>query len=513
MILWTKLPLDYETSRTVDIAIQATGYQSFLIVSDPSIAKHIFRENSKAYSKGKRMTSPAAIREGTEKGTVADQISQAIFSTSNLLQLMQQSSPSQSLLRGRFLRNESPVVEERPPSIAARELGLLRQRHTVSGLSALLWHRLMGKNVLSTTHTGSPYLRAYSHCSRNKHKQKEKQQIIWAYKILFLDVIIPLSFEKVIFVDADQIVRTDMGELYDMDIKGKPLAYKPCCENNKNMDGYRFETFEYFFIVRISVKRVGLRIVAPYDPVSPNTDGIDPDSCTNTLIEDCYIKSGVDCVTVKSGWDQYGIAVGMPTTKLLVGRVTYVSPNSAGIVIGSEMSGVIQDVRVEDFTTINTQAGVKDVIIRRMVMKTMKYVLWMIGAYGSHPDESFDPKAIPLINNINYTDMVAENVSMTANLVGLTGYPLKGICLSNVAIGMSTYSLLPDGNEWSDMSPEMWSVSDADIRKYQEFAQTWQQSRGLGSEFWFAKAGVGSAAASDAFAAPTAAAEGDDLYS
>ncbi|KAF6152895.1 hypothetical protein GIB67_033466 [Kingdonia uniflora] len=48
----TKLPPDCETSRIVDIVIQATGYQSFLIVSDPSIAKHIFRENSKAYSKG-----------------------------------------------------------------------------------------------------------------------------------------------------------------------------------------------------------------------------------------------------------------------------------------------------------------------------------------------------------------------------------------------------------------------------------------------------------------------------
>ncbi|PIA62982.1 hypothetical protein AQUCO_00200771v1 [Aquilegia coerulea] len=34
--------------------------------------------------------------------------------------------------------------------------------------SALLWHRLMGKTVLSTTHNGSPYLRAYSHCSKNK---------------------------------------------------------------------------------------------------------------------------------------------------------------------------------------------------------------------------------------------------------------------------------------------------------------------------------------------------------
>uniref|UniRef100_A0A7N0UES8 UDP-glucose:glycoprotein glucosyltransferase n=1 Tax=Kalanchoe fedtschenkoi TaxID=63787 RepID=A0A7N0UES8_KALFE len=72
------------------------------------------------------------------------------------------------------------------------------------------------------------------------HKQKEKQRIIWAYKILFLDVIFPLSLEKVIFVDADQTVRADMGELYDMDIKGRPLAYTPFCDNNKDMDGYRF---------------------------------------------------------------------------------------------------------------------------------------------------------------------------------------------------------------------------------------------------------------------------------
>ncbi|KAK8617673.1 hypothetical protein V6N13_080581 [Hibiscus sabdariffa] len=72
------------------------------------------------------------------------------------------------------------------------------------------------------------------------HKQTEKQRIIWAYKILFLDVIFPISLEKVIFVDADQVVRADIGELYDMDIKGRPLAYTPFCDNNKDMDGYRF---------------------------------------------------------------------------------------------------------------------------------------------------------------------------------------------------------------------------------------------------------------------------------
>ncbi|GLU17695.1 hypothetical protein SLE2022_340510 [Rubroshorea leprosula] len=34
--------------------------------------------------------------------------------------------------------------------------------------SALLWHRLMGKGVLSATHQGSPHLRVYSHCTRQK---------------------------------------------------------------------------------------------------------------------------------------------------------------------------------------------------------------------------------------------------------------------------------------------------------------------------------------------------------
>lgn len=56
------------------------------------------------------------------------------------------------------------------------------------------------------------------------------------------------------------------------------------------------------------------------------------------------------------------------------------------------------------------------------------------------------------------------------------------------------------------------SVSDADIRKYQSFAQTLQQSRGFGSEFRFADNTSGATTAADPFAAPTAAADDDDLY-
>ena len=56
------------------------------------------------------------------------------------------------------------------------------------------------------------------------------------------------------------------------------------------------------------------------------------------------------------------------------------------------------------------------------------------------------------------------------------------------------------------------SVSDADIRKYQAFAQTLQQSRGFGSEFRFPETGT-RAAGSDPFATSAGAADDDDLYS
>ncbi|CAL1398872.1 unnamed protein product [Linum trigynum] len=191
----------------------------------------------------------------------------------------------------------------------------------------------------------------------------------------------------------------------------------------------------------------GITILAPV--TSPNTDGINPDSCTNTRIEDCYIVSGDDCVAVKSGWDEYGIAFGMPTKQLIIRRLTCISPYSATIALGSEMSGGIQDVRAEDITAVHTESGVriktavgrggfvKDIYVRRMTMHTMKWAFWMTGNYGSHADKNYDPNALPVIQNINYRDMAADNVSMAARLEGIAGDPFTQICISNVTIGMA----------------------------------------------------------------------------
>lgn len=60
------------------------------------------------------------------------------------------------------------------------------------------------------------------------------------YKILFLDVLFPLDVKKIIFVDADQVVRTDMMELMNFDLGGAPYGYTPFCESRTEMDGFRF---------------------------------------------------------------------------------------------------------------------------------------------------------------------------------------------------------------------------------------------------------------------------------
>ncbi|KAM3682170.1 hypothetical protein ACB098_12G053000 [Castanea mollissima] len=169
-------------------------------------------------------------------------------------------------------------------------------------------------------------------------------------------------------------------------------------------------------IINVLVK--GLTILAPVD--SPNTDGVDPHSCTNTRIEDCFIVSGDDCIAVKSGSVEYGIKVGMPTQHLIIRRLTCISPDSAtNITLGSEMSGGIQDVRAEDITAIDTESGVR--------IKT---------AVG-RGDPKYDPKAIPEIKGINYRDLVAENVTYSAKLDGIQGDPFTGICISNVTITLT----------------------------------------------------------------------------
>eukprot|EP00441_Pelagodinium_beii_P019352 CAMPEP_0197670380 /NCGR_PEP_ID=MMETSP1338-20131121/74435_1 /TAXON_ID=43686 ORGANISM="Pelagodinium beii, Strain RCC1491" /NCGR_SAMPLE_ID=MMETSP1338 /ASSEMBLY_ACC=CAM_ASM_000754 /LENGTH=226 /DNA_ID=CAMNT_0043250115 /DNA_START=132 /DNA_END=809 /DNA_ORIENTATION=- len=83
--------------------------------------------------------------------------------------------------------------------------------------------------------------------------QQEKQRLIWAYKILFLDVLFPMDIPRVIFVDSDLVVRADLRELWDLDMQGRAYGFTPFCHGtvegpdgqmlqrkNSNTSGFRF---------------------------------------------------------------------------------------------------------------------------------------------------------------------------------------------------------------------------------------------------------------------------------
>lgn len=49
-----------------------------------------------------------------------------------------------------------------------------------------------------------------------------------------------MDLKRVIFVDADQIVRADLQELVDIDLQGAPYGYTPMGDDNVEMEGFRF---------------------------------------------------------------------------------------------------------------------------------------------------------------------------------------------------------------------------------------------------------------------------------
>ena len=77
-----------------------------------------------------------------------------------------------------------------------------------------------------------------------------------------------------------------------------------------------------------------------------NGDGIDPDSSTDSYIFNCMFDTGDDCIAIKSGKNPEGYFVAKPTTNVRITDCDFIRGH--GISIGSEMSGGVSDVLVQD---------------------------------------------------------------------------------------------------------------------------------------------------------------------
>jgi polygalacturonase len=103
---------------------------------------------------------------------------------------------------------------------------------------------------------------------------------------------------------------------------------------------------------KVSVQNLTVR------SVNANGDGIDVDSCREVVIDHCNIATGDDAISLKSGRGMEAVRIGRPTEDVQIKDCSLVSSTFAGLGIGTEMSGGIRHVRIENCYISGRQNGI-----------------------------------------------------------------------------------------------------------------------------------------------------------
>jgi polygalacturonase len=175
-----------------------------------------------------------------------------------------------------------------------------------------------------------------------------------------------------------------------------------------------------------------------------NNDGCDPESCDAVLIEKCLFDTGDDCIAIKSGRNNDGRRVGVPSQNLIIRDCT-MRDGHAGVAIGSEISGSCSNVFVENCEMSspnlvcalrlksNAQRGgvLQNIFMRNVNVGQVKdSVLQIDFLYEEGANGPFKPVA---------RNVVMENITVahTPRVLNVRGFPAAEI--SGVRIYHSTF--------------------------------------------------------------------------
>lgn len=181
-----------------------------------------------------------------------------------------------------------------------------------------------------------------------------------------------------------------------------------------------------------------------------NSDGVDPDSSRRVLIENCDFDVGDDGVSLKSGRDQDGWRVGIPTEDVVVRNCTYSGHVGGGMAIGSEMSGGVRNVFVDGFRIpkarhtlyfkANPDRGgrISDVFIRNITAGETASLLVFTNAYHSYRGGDF-----PTV----FERVLIENVTVgsTGAGISISGHPqapVRDVVIRDVTMGSAAQPLM-----------------------------------------------------------------------
>ncbi len=177
----------------------------------------------------------------------------------------------------------------------------------------------------------------------------------------------------------------------------------------------------------------------------PNNDGIDPDSCRDVLIEDCVFDTGDDCVVLKSGYNEDGWRVGRPTENVIMRRCVS-KRGHGGLVIGSEMSGDVRNVFMEDCEFEGTDRAIRiksrrgrggvveNVFARNLRVKDMRYEVVILNMdYSADRKQAANEKP-PVYRNMHFENITGDGAPTAILITGLEDSPIENIRFENMTI-------------------------------------------------------------------------------
>lgn len=209
--------------------------------------------------------------------------------------------------------------------------------------------------------------------------------------------------------------------------KLRPNFIQPVRCRNVLIEGVRVVNSPMWTLNPVYCTNVTIRGVT-VETDGPNTDGCDPDSCTDVLIKDCVFSNGDDCIAVKSGRDEDGRRVNIPCENVVIQNCGFKNGHG-GVTMGSETAGGIRNVFAEDchfdspdldmamrFKTNPARGGyIENIFLRNCTVKTAKYGIHITKRYGAGVTKDGDTD--PAVRNIDIRNSKFETLSKGAIFV------------------------------------------------------------------------------------------------
>ena len=177
--------------------------------------------------------------------------------------------------------------------------------------------------------------------------------------------------------------------------------------------------------------------------LGPNNDGCDPESCTNVLIKNCSFTDGDDCIAIKSGRDEDGRRVNVPSKNIIV-QDCEMKDGHGGVVIGSETSGGVENVYAENCVmsskNLERAIRIKSNACRGGAMKNFYFRNLKVGEVREavfkinmiyEKEKAAHCNFPPSLSNVYVSNVVSQESQYAIYIEGINDKPVSNISIEN----------------------------------------------------------------------------------